>query len=163
MTLLRTGLTVCAALALGATPPPAPAAGGSGDSIAGPAPLRANWRTITFRGAFVKAPPGVVPLGPNTFLFGAVEVELPEDVVLSFNDQGEALFTLADDENPHAFVVRVGESRIVVGARSRLVVPPPAVGKPRFEAASTYRVPTAREYLDESYDLGDPFDASPYR
>ena len=163
MTFLRTGLTLCTALALGAPAPLAPAAGGSGDAVGRPAPLHPNWRTISFRGAFLTAPPGVIPLGPNSFLFGAVEVELPEDVELSFNDKGEAVFALADDQQPHAFVVRVGESRIVVGARSRLVVPPPAVGKPRFETASTYRVPTAREYLDESYDLGDPFDASPYR
>ena len=170
---LRTTICTLAALAAGAataSPPAAP--GGNGSSSSGPAlpatnPLtaRANWRVVTFRGAALHAPPGVVPLSGNTLLFGTVEIELDdEDVVLEFNDRGEACFAVAPDQPPHAFVVRIGTSKIVASGRSRLIVPNPAVGRPRFEALpNTYRVPTPREFLDQSHDLGDPLDASPFR
>lgn len=155
---IRLTLCAAAALALAAGNPPA-----EGDAAAAPA-IRANWRVIQFRGATMAVPPGVVALSATTFLFGTVEIEVPDHVAVEFNDRGEAVFTLAPGEAPHAFVVRIGGEAYVVSARSRLVVPPSAVGRPRLEANPlAYRVPTPREFLDQGYDLGDPLDASPFR
>jgi hypothetical protein len=168
---IRSSLCLLAALAFGGAHAPAGNGVPGSASVAGdrdvtfsPSAARMNWRVISFRGTSLPVPPGVLPLTLTTFLFGSVEVEVPADVVIEFNERGEAVFTLEPESTPHSFVVRVGASKIVAGARSRLIVPPPAVGKPRFESSPfTYRVPTPREFLDQAYDLGDPLDASPFR
>ena len=175
MAFTRLGLCALAAIALGGAEPPA--SGGAAPSKNPPAKTSSDaakefvdsltmgsWRVITIHGTPRSVPPGVFPLTPSTFLFGSIEVEVPEDADFTFNERGEIVFVLADDQEPHSFVVRVGKDRIVVGARSRLIVPHPAVGKPRFESIPfAYRVPSPREFLDEADDLGDPADASPYQ
>ena len=165
--LLRTLTCTLAALAVDMATPSPVAPGGNGSAGGAPAVAAApsaNWKVVTFRGAALHAPPGVVPLTERTLLFGTVEIEVPDDVVIEFNPAGEAVFVLAPDASPHAFVVRIGASKIVSGARSRLIVPNPAVGRPRFESLpNSYRVPTPREFLDQAHDLGDPLDASPFR
>jgi hypothetical protein len=166
--LTRLSLCTLAALSLGGGPATGEGgeagAGGGSESVGATAAMPVLWKVIHFRGSRLSAPPGVVPLSPNVLLFGTVEVEVPPDVAIEFNARGEAVFTLGKDEKPHAWFVRVGRTKILASARSRLVVPPPAVGSPRFESDRfAYRVPTPREFLDQSYDLGDPFDASPFR
>jgi hypothetical protein len=164
-------------LALGTIAAAALAAGGTSPAPAAPAPAaasadtrdvtnvgRASFRVITFRGKDRSVPPGVLPLSANVLLIGHVEVEVPPGVDFSFNEENEAVFHLAEGEPPHPWVLRVGRQKLVAGAKSRLVVPFPAVGPPRFESAPfAYWVSAPREFLDQAQDLGDPLDASPFR
>jgi hypothetical protein len=161
MSLFRPGAAAVAALLFGA----AGANDTSNDAVANiRAPSRVNWRYIRFRGAEHRVPPSVLPLSGDLLLFGIVEVQVPEGVDFEFNDDGEAVFALAEGQSPRNWVLRVGKKQLVANARSRVVVPLPSVGSPRFES-TPFQVEflARREFLDQAYDLEDPLDASPFR
>lgn len=141
-----------------------PAGNGGEDDTGAPVVATPSWRVVHFRGRDHFVPPGVVLLAPNVLLLGHVEIEIPRGVDFSFNEKGETVFALSPDEPPHPWVLRVGRKSLVAGRQSRIVVPLPSVGPPRFVSSPfTYRVATPREFLDQAWDLGDPLDASPFR
>jgi len=123
-----------------------------------------NSRVLLFRGDRVAAPPGVRVLSDTSLLIGTVTVDVPEDVAVEFNEKGEAVFTLAKDAKPHAWVLTVGRKRLLASPTARAVVPLLGVGEPRIEWSHyALSVPAPRSLLHAVQDLKDPFDASPYR
>ncbi|MSR47668.1 MAG: hypothetical protein EXS13_11500 [Planctomycetes bacterium] len=125
--------------------------------------LSSTRTTLMFRGRPLVAPPGVRLLPNDTLLIGGVVVEVPLDVVVEFTDSGDAIFELAPDAPPHAWVLIVGKKKLVASAGARAIVPWPGVGVPRIEwSRFAYPVPAPRDSLNQARDLQDPFDASPY-
>jgi hypothetical protein len=123
-----------------------------------------NSRVLLFRGSRIAAPPGVRVLSETSLLIGAVTVEFPEDVTVEFNEKGEAVFSLAKGAKPHAWVLKVGNKKLVASARARAVVPLLGVGEPRIEVSRfAFPVSAPSVFLHQVHDLKDPFDASPYR
>lgn len=166
MPLVRTCLLAAAAFVVpgGNTPVVGGNASGTSDRIGTRAGSSLLSSSILFRGQPLRAPPGVRVLSSNTVLLGGVAVELPSDVTLEFSESGEAVFALAKDAPPRAWVLTVGKKKLVASASARAIVPLPGVGEPRIEwSRSAYPVPAPRDSLNRARDLKDPFDASPYR
>ncbi len=167
MPLFRTCLLAAAAFVLpgGADPVGGNVAGtGVNDRLGTRSTSSMLASSILFRGQPLRTPPGVRVLSSNTILLGGVAVEIPIDVTLEFSETGEAVFELAKDAPPHAWVLTVGKKKLVASASARAIVPLPGVGEPRIEwSRSAYPVPAPRDSLNRARDLKDPFDASPYR
>lgn len=118
---------------------------------------------VLFRGMPIRTPPGIRVLSPSTLLLGGLAVEVPPDVTVEFNEQGEAVFALAKSSTRRSWVLTVGKKKIVASAAARTVVPLPGTGEPRVEwSRYAYSVPPPNDSLHRARDLKDPYDASPF-
>ena len=133
-----------------------------GAAPASPDAMR-NSRTLLFRGQLLDTPPGVVAIGPNALLIGTCSVEIPDDVVVEFDAEGRAIFTLDPEAAPRSFTLTFGGKQIVASPTARIVVPFLGLGEAHVEWSQlAYPIPAPREQLGSAHDLRDPFDASPF-
>jgi len=166
MPIVRPLLVAAAALALPARSEPAPSETRPANVTANIAPMAPTKLTslVLFRGMPLRTPPGIRVLSPSTLLLGGLAVEVPEDVVVEFNERGEAVFSLAKSSTRRSWVLTVGKKKIVASAQARTVVPLPGTGAPRVEwSPFAYSVPPPNDSLHRARDLEDPYDASPFQ
>jgi hypothetical protein len=168
MTFVRPLLVAAATLALPAGNEPAPSETlGKKANVTAVSMTAVRASTLTsmvlFRGMPLRTPPGIRVLSPSTLLLGGLAVEVPEDVMVEFNEHGEAVFSLAKNSPRRAWVLTVGKKKIVASASARTVVPLPGTGDPRVEwSPFAYMVPPPNDSLRRARDLEDPYDASPF-
>jgi len=118
---------------------------------------------VLFRGMPLRTPPGIRVLSPSTLLLGGLAVDVPHDVTVEFNEQGEAVFALEKNSPRRSWVLTVGKKKIVASANARTIVPLPGTGDPRVEwSPFAYMVPPPNDSLSRARDLEDPYDASPF-
>lgn len=166
MPFIRPLLAAAAALALPAGSEPAPSETYPANVTANIAPARPTTLTsmVLFRGMPLRTPPGIRVLSPSTLLLGGLPVEVPEDVVVEFNERGEAVFALAKNSTRRSWVLTVGKKKYVASATARTIVPLPGTGAPRVEwSPYAYSVPAPNDSLHRARDLEDPYDASPFQ